>query len=494
MSSIEKSFLSQFNAFVAIIGFILAFLCFPLVFDNLLSIGKINSYDRSWLYIFLLLFFLVSLILFLFRKKINSTSLALIYFGIQSLVLIEFSARAVIKIFASEKTISKFEEQYTITFNQSTAFNGHPFTQFTGKTGTSLKGSLALGDLNPFNNYGFPGVDFSIEKPKNVIRIACLGESTTADGYPGFLENYLNTNRPAMNVRYETMCFAHQYWTTAHTMSTFLMTVIDFKPDYLIIHHGWNEGKVMDVDPTIFRSDYSHTFKSFEKPEIPDASAIRLSIIYRYFKFKYDQSPSWLTMGAAIETGRKRETWNYATDSEYIPYQRNLETIINMAKFHGIKVLMTTLPHSTDPNIPMFGSYLCIDRCNIINRELATKYKDDLLFADIDSVMTGKMNSVFYDLGHVTDEGKKKKAEITGTILLQHSYTLAMQTEKLSASTCREEHIHAIEQKIKYDSEWLNSVKTKALMKLISVDKMVEKDAKYLYRSDSVAFLKRSVY
>ena len=66
----------------------------------------------------------------------------------------------------------------------------HPFLQFTGPRGPvpETEGDYFL---------GFKDIKLSDKpKPDGLIRVACLGGSTTADGYPELLQKFLNNRVP----------------------------------------------------------------------------------------------------------------------------------------------------------------------------------------------------------------------------------------------------------------------------------------------------------
>ena len=49
---------------------------------------------------------------------------------------------------------------------------------------------------------------------------------------------------------------------------------------------------------------------------------------------------------------------------------------------------------------------------------MAEEFKNKILFVDLDSLITGKHNEIFKDLGHVTDEGRTMKSEWIGKAIL----------------------------------------------------------------------------
>ncbi len=413
----KMPFLPRFNQFVGILGCCSGILLLPVIFAPLFSMGPMMKSEVLSLWVVTLIVLLISVLFILGKKKI-SAGRSLFYFSFLILLFIEISTRIGINIFASEGRKISLGEQSSYTYPLQSAYTGHPFTQFVGQPNIALKGTKALGKLSPFNNFGYVGKDFNYTKPIGVIRVACLGESTTADGYPQLLENYLNNHQTDKKISYEVMNFGHAYWTTEHSMITFLTTVVDFKPDYVIIHHGWNEEHIRGAQPDEFRGDYSHALKSWEIPWVYDRYLIRASVIYRFFKFKYDPNPDWVTLGSYIQKKRNRVADPYGNTDELKPFRRNIETEIQMAILDSIKVVLTTLPHSTDETIAMYEGHTNIDQCNVITKEIAAKFLSKISFVDLDSAITGKHNEFFIDLGHITDEGRKLKAELIGKTIL----------------------------------------------------------------------------
>ena len=101
------------------------------------------------------------------------------------------------------------------------------------------------------------------------------------------------------------------------------------------------------------------------------------------------------------------------------PYRRNIETIIDLAIRRNIKPVLTTQPHTVNEKLAHYYIYPHVDQCNAIARELRGVYGDAVIFVDLDSMMTGKMDEVFLDLGHMNDTGISFKAEQIGGAILQ---------------------------------------------------------------------------
>jgi hypothetical protein len=111
------------------------------------------------------------------------------------------------------------------------------------------------------NRYGFYGDDWALERKPGVLRIACLGGSTTAGGnrrgdrgaYPHFLRAELEQR---IGLEVEVMNCGISGWTTAEMVCAWFLLLQDFKPDLVILHEVVN-----DVDPRTypgFRADYAH--------------------------------------------------------------------------------------------------------------------------------------------------------------------------------------------------------------------------------------------
>src|SRR5205823_409685 len=319
------------------------------------------------------------------------------------------------------------------TYDELRKLTGHPFLQYNGVPSTtdnqvlgwyfsnlnsrqledvdSLKAST--GNLSIFNNFGFIGRDFAYAKPPRVTRIAALGASTTADGYPAMLEEYLNARVAAHPNRFEVMNFSHGFYTSAHVLVNFVLNVIEFAPDYIIIHQAANDEHARASEAE-FRGDYSHYLKVFQPPRIWDRYILRISVPYRALKFYLDPRPEWMFVEAASQIPRKVPQ-RALNARELGVFRRNIETIIDVASARQIKVILTTVPRLTDEHLHHIDQLNaeCIDQENEVSRSIAANH-NRLVFVDLDKLMTGKENHLFLDAVHMNDTGKRMKAEYIG--------------------------------------------------------------------------------
>lgn len=477
-----KGALTKFIAFGSILTGVLFI---PYLFGMLFSFGELHVFDIQGLIYTSATFIIFGILLLVFKKSV-SMGLLMMIFSVLIFIWSEFAFRGVANLAAEEKFKNEMNFKSNVTYTDNQAYGGSPFIHFLGNPNTTLEGNLALKASHPFNNFGFCGDDFFYYKPSKVIRIACIGESTTADGYPKFLENYLNQNNVIDGYRFEVYNFGHAYWTTAHSLSNFMLNILDFSPDILVIHHGWNEAKVRNYDEREFRGDYSHRFKAFNHPVIPDRYIIRTSAIYRYFKFLFDKSPVWMSLAGSIETGNYPEKSDFRNKKELIPFERNITNIVRTAHHNNMKVIFATIPHSTDPNIAMREGVPNIIQCNSLTREIYTRFQTHVSFVDLDSILTGKRNDIFVDLAHINDEGRELKGEYIGKSVISLCDSTFINGIKVSDKGFGSQSgIDYYIDRMKKDLEWQKKDLIPKANKLgISLDSMMVIDAIYMVEMD----------
>lgn len=113
--------------------------------------------------------------------------------------------------------------------NTLKTFQPHPYLSYSRSDTYYDENGIHIGDQY-----------FTFEKPPNTVRIACIGGSTTMNQHPLFLGQYLNDQDS--NLQYEVMDFGCNGWTSQESLINYQIRVKDFSPDYLLIHHGVNDG------------------------------------------------------------------------------------------------------------------------------------------------------------------------------------------------------------------------------------------------------------
>ncbi len=288
----------------------------------------------------------------------------------------------------------------------------HPFLQFTGPRGP------AEGTVGDFF-LGFKDIKLSDRaKPIGVISIACLGGSTTADGYPELLQKYLSDHAPGK--QFKVLNFGTTWWSSVHSTVNYILNVIDFKPDYLVLHDSCNDHHYRGFQG--LRGDCAHAYRLFLIPQTSGETLFRFSLIYRIVKialtWKFPQlfRPHFEMKDIGLFPGK---TYNYVPAELYV-IERNIETICTLAAAQESTVCLTTMPLSGERKFSEEHDKVYRPHTHDVNaiiREMAGKY--DCLLADFDKQMTG--NEIFFnDAVHSSLEGNTRKAELVGRIILSN--------------------------------------------------------------------------
>ncbi|NIP42961.1 MAG: SGNH/GDSL hydrolase family protein [candidate division Zixibacteria bacterium] len=110
----------------------------------------------------------------------------------------------------------------------------------------TIKGDfLAEGEYH-INNQGFRGEDFSTEKPTDVIRVGCIGNSCTfgweipeGKTYPELLELELEEMYPEQD--FQVLNLGVPGYTSHQGLVLLKEKVLDFDPDIITLSFGWND-------------------------------------------------------------------------------------------------------------------------------------------------------------------------------------------------------------------------------------------------------------
>jgi lysophospholipase L1-like esterase len=250
--------------------------------------------------------------------------------------------------------------------------------------------------LPKVNRLGFRDHDWPVAKTSGTIRIACIGASTTADGYPQLLQGVLRERLG--HSRVEVLNFGNGYWTSAQHLINFALNVKYFSPDYVIFHEGANEMTVRGYRE--FRTDYAHAFNVLLYPPPRwDATLVRHYTSYALAKAAYWKARG-LYSGVIVNevlSKRGRQPMEPIAATELIAYRENLRDLITLARARQAKVILTTQPYSrtgtwssstsSSPDVTDRPWVQHMSQVNDVTRELASELGLPLI--DLDAVMTG---------------------------------------------------------------------------------------------------------
>ncbi len=328
-------------------------------------------------------------------------------------IFLRSAAKYVLPFFAKRYALLRKIYQYLIENPDNLYYSRyvpHPFLQFTGPRGPveETEGDFYL---------GFKDIKLSDQpKPDNVIRVACLGGSTTADGYPEFLKEYLGEQLP--DKTFQVLNFGTYWWSSVHSTVNYVLNVIDFKPDYLILHDSCNDHHYRGFSG--LRGDCAHAYRLFLIPQTAGETLYRFSLLYRIFRialiWKYpNRFRSNVEMkDIGLHPGK---TYNYIPEELHI-IKRNIETVCTLAKSQGSTVCLTTMPLSGDRKFSEEHDKVYRPHTRNVNkiiRDKASKYAYHLV--DFDKIMSGR-EEFFNDAVHSSIEGNKMKARAVGKTIL----------------------------------------------------------------------------
>ncbi len=334
-------------------------------------------------------------------------------FSLVPVVLLIGTAELMIRIWPSllGTTAEQLESaRLTVVRGESPAFGPSPHTVFR----------LRPGARN--NSQGFVGREFEVAKPEGVLRIACLGGSTTQGGnpqgprasYPFYLERLLQAQGQAV----EVYNYGVSNWTTAETLVNYVLNVQDTQPDIVIVHHAIN-----DVSPRIFpgfRSDYAHYRVPYHRLEIPwlERALLRVSDLYLALRLpEYTGLDITAHTVAPVGPGGYQGGDRPPAGTE-VTFRRNLETIGLHVTLHGGRFVLMTMP--TDPDQserwPNFANGVL--EHNEIMRELCREHGFGLIDMAAQAAEHPDIAARhFRDIVHVTPKGNEAKAKLAAKTL-----------------------------------------------------------------------------
>ncbi len=267
--------------------------------------------------------------------------------------------------------------------------------------------------LEGVNDLGFRDRDWPVDKPPGTIRIACLGASTTEDGYPEELDRELERRLPELQV--EVLNFANGAWTTAQSLINYELNARHFSPDWIIVHHAANDRRSWGRGRQ--RTDYSDSYRILSPPERrPDAFLLRYFNGYALAKYAYFEARG-INPGLSVEQAifRSSEEEGPPTGHDLTMFLGNVREIVAVARAHGAGVLLTTQPYSrTD----LSWSPHWVEGMTLANdglRSLASGLQVPLV--DLDGII-GNRESSFRDPLHLRPDAVDLKVQALADALV----------------------------------------------------------------------------
>lgn len=344
-----------------------------------------------------------------------------------SILVILIGGEVILRIYDSAKGVTA---PYTHNLSETLALpNGY----FNYDLEPNLK--ITYDSKNPrkfsINRWGFRSPDYNPIKPKETLRIFCLGGSSTFDPYVSDEETWSSLVGKKLNseTKRKIECInAGRYgYATSEIIGLFYHRVLRHQPDMIIIYSTYNDAT----------RKYSPYYGADDSPQL-----------YGNTRLSFWNKHSALFAAADFHM---RHLWNWKYYSKLMPnnsyskepppehveflqdevktilynadlYERNIRTIINIAKNNHIKVLLSTQISDTDKQ-----TELVLSLYNSKLRKIAREEKVILLDLASYKVEDIRKDSILESYVHLTKKGceflsDKMVKKIMGDTLLNPSH------------------------------------------------------------------------
>ncbi len=198
------------------------------------------------------------------------------------------------------------------------------------------------------NSLGFRGPNIEEQKPEGVYRILCLGGSSTyghgptsnATTWPGRLQTRLLEVMPERKI--EVINGGCQGFTSYESLANYAFRGLALDPDLVIVYHAINDMRGALYDNV--QSDNTH----------------RRAVFPRYRQTWLDSSWTYMTLRAYLTDHREKsmdlgswvitdyderknkDKFRWTTDKGFDNFERNLNSIVSLAKANGAQVMFGT--------------------------------------------------------------------------------------------------------------------------------------------------------
>lgn len=317
----------------------------------------------------------------------------------------------------------------------------HPFLSLSYKKNSVIKTNKKLNYIlsrgkyssfvNPLriNNFGHFGNDFEERKDSDTLRIACLGNSTTANNiafenkdycYPDMLQKELQSKIFLLKKydKVEVYNFGIGGWVCQDILIDFVLNVLRTNPDYVIFCHGYVDLPFHLMDS--FSCDYFHGRRNLGEvirdiqltSYLPSVSFWKL---YEFLKTKLVGSGN--VRKDVVEKIRKQKI-NYNNNFDTLKYEADiLKNIFIICKYFGIRMIVSTYSFYNFGNISAFNK---IEQGVEIENENIKKLSEefDTIFVDHAKIIP-KNDNYFLDWVHFTPKGMQFLAKNYSKLIVE---------------------------------------------------------------------------
>lgn len=273
------------------------------------------------------------------------------------------------------------------------------------------------------NSKGFRGKEFEKEKADSVFRIVCLGGSTTytelvndnEKTYPALLEKIIRDSFNYQNI--EVINAGVPGYNSWESLINLEFRVLDLNPDLVVVYHGTNDVHPRLIPPNKYRSDNSGKRRDWEYPEPDfwDRSAL-LRIIRRQQGYSKQIWLGGLTTWHFGELGEEKTTILDKNPPVY--YERNLKSMVGLAKVHGFKIMLATWAYSPHKNdyaaTPAYRKGF--QECNEVVKKIGQELSVPVYNFDVEMPQKADF---WGDGRHLNEKGAALKARLFANFIIE---------------------------------------------------------------------------
>lgn len=278
------------------------------------------------------------------------------------------------------------------------------------------------------NNMGHFGSHFSADKPPNVLRIACLGASTTANNiadenrdysYPEILEQLLNEyfGKNGIKQKAEVYNCGIGGWVSVDILIDFQLNILHTHPDYIILYHGFNDLPLYLMKD--FSPDYHHGRKNLGEvlPIIKRAYYLPKIKFWHLYEFLKDKTFGTGNIRNDILRLITKQEPDISRDFHHLEVEMNiLKNILIVCKYYDIRIIVSSFVYYDYRNTPLtkkFSEGVKLE--NELLKSLAEEF--DAVFVDA-AELVPQNDDFFVDCVHFTPKGMELIAEHFGDAVI----------------------------------------------------------------------------
>ncbi len=237
-------------------------------------------------------------------------------------------------------------------------YEWHPFTGFVFKTNNVIEGSHRRQQGRSHllvDRHGFLAMDrgLDVQKPHNEIRIATIGASTTAnlnlsfeENWPGRLGALVQQALPDTSVR--VINAGVPGFDTAQSIANLALRVIPFRPDVVVIYHGYNDLKAIRPEAP-FAADYAHIHRRpygyHDRPPVL-VRGLNHSMFYVRLRNRYRELAHATALRDSFREGGRLVEIPLAAEQAF---EQHMRTLVAIARAGGASVVLSSFATLHDP-------------------------------------------------------------------------------------------------------------------------------------------------